>query len=429
MNRTMLNLTIAVMFVSSCALATGSRVSSLAGASQYLLDDSQVYAWPCRAPLFYRALIAELGVDGTRISSQSSVSAFYASQEQTFGVVGLAVNRASAAQAALSDYLEHTYTTGSVSVQANIIERLNQRGLGAGLRDIPAPAGGIEVMYARKFGDWTPGLRLARSAAENTENITGSSGEAASAVTGVTLSAGYEPRDALRADLSLEYAGYSFSSRFTIDAIGYEEKFAADGARRLGAQARVFYGLNEEMTLVPRLSLEFSNLGYAYTQSDTGSNANGKMSATELALGVGWQYAPSPRYTLVAGLELGYSSKQTTDSLIIGDPGDLTGNHKTWTVPAVHLGLETQLTRWLTARVGGSKYISSSEVTTGYSDGTAKTSKASSDSYQLGCGMGVRIGGFLLDLTINPELLYSGGNVLSGSKTWPVSQVSILYRY
>ena len=173
MNRTTLNLIIAILLVSTCALATGSRVSSLAGASDYLLDDSQVYAWPCRAPLFYRAVIAELGVDGNRISSQSSVSALYANQEQTFGVVGLAVNRASAAQSALSDYLEHTYISGSVSVQANIIERLNQRGLGAGLRDIPAPAGGFEVLYAKKFGDWTPGVRIERSAAENTESITG----------------------------------------------------------------------------------------------------------------------------------------------------------------------------------------------------------------------------------------------------------------
>ncbi|MDI6740004.1 MAG: hypothetical protein QME74_06530 [Candidatus Edwardsbacteria bacterium] len=431
MKRIILLLAAIILLVSPYAFATESRVSSLAGASNYLLDDSQIYSWPCRAPLFYRAVIAELGVDGSRISSQSSVSALYANQEQTFGVIGLAVNRRTDAQSRLCDYIYHTYTTGGVPVQANVIDRLKQNGWGrgSGLREIPVPGGGLEMLYAKKLGDWTPGLRIERCADENTENITGSAGEAASSVTGITLSAGYEPKDALRADLSLAYAGYSFSSRFTLDAAAYEEKFESDGARMVAGQALVFYDLNDEMTLVPRLSISYANLGYAYTQSDTSRNAEGKTSTLDLVLGSGWRYMPGPKYTVAAALEIGHHSSKTVDSLIMGEHGDTKSAETRWDLPTVHLGLETQLTRWLNVRIGGSKYVSSTEIKTDYSDQTSNTKKLSSDRYQLGCGMGIRIGGFLLDLTVNPELLYSGGNVLSGSKTWPVNQVSILYRF
>lgn len=429
MTRTIALVIISALLAPAGALATGARGTSLAGASDYLIDDGQVYDWPCRTPLFYRAVIAELGVDGTRISDRSSVAAFFSDQERTLGVIGLSVNRTGSAQAALGGYLDHVYVTDTVSVRANVIERLNQRGLGAGLRDIPAPAGGIELLYARTFGDWTPGLRIERSAAQNTEAITGEGREAESAATGVTLSAGYEPRDGLRADASLEYAAGSFSSRFTLDAAGYSESFASDNSRSVAARARVFYRLNDEMTLVPRLALVNSRMGYAYTQSDTGHNASGSSAATELAMGVGWQYAPNPRYALVAALELGYRSEDIADSLIMGDPGDVTTTATVLALPVAHLGLEAQLTRWLTLRLAGTKRIASAEIVTDYSDQGSRTRKFSDDAYQLGCGVGIRIGGLALDLSVNPELLYSGGKLLSDSGTWPVSQASLIYRY
>lgn len=429
MTRTIAAAIIAALLFPAAAAATGARSASLAGASDYLLDDGQVYAWPCRAPLFYRALIAELGVDGTRISDRSSVAGLYSDQERTLGVIGLSVNRTTAAQAALGGYLEHVYVADTVSVRANVIERLNQRGLGAGLRDIPAPAGGIELLYARTFGDWTPGLRIERSAAENSETVTGEAREAESSVTGVTLSGSYEPRDALRADASLEYAACSFSSSFTLDASGHSESFAADGARAVAARARAFYALGDEMTLVPRLALANTRMGYTYAQSDTGHNAAGSTSATELALGVGWQYAPNPRYALVAALELGYRTSRTVDSLIAGDPGDVKTTETTLALPVAHLGLEAQLTRWLTLRLAGTKRIASTEVVTGFSDQSGRTRKYSDDGYRLGCGLGIRTGGLALDLSVNPELLYSGGKLLSDSGTWPVSQASLIYRY
>ncbi|GEM_PF-1426352 len=431
LKRTLIFLLAAAALAVRPAAATGSRASALAGASDFVLDDSQIHAWPCRAPLYYRALIAELGVDGSRVSDQSSVAGYYSDQERSLGVIGLAVNRRTAAQEALAGYIRRTYVTAGVSAQANIIERFKLRagGRGAGLRHIPAPGGGIELSYARSFGDWTPGLRIERSRAEDSENITGSAGEASAGVTGVTLSAGYQPRDGLRADAALEYAGHSFSSRFTLDAAGYEERLEADAARTIGARARAFYSLGDEMTLVPRLALERSTLGYAYSQSDTGRGAAGTMTATDFALGAGWLYSPNPRYTVIAAADLGYAAATVADSLVVGDPGDVKSVSKTWTVPAVHLGLETQLTRWLAARIGGSKRISSTEIVTDYSTGEAKTVRRTSDSYRLGCGLGFRIGGFALDLAVNPEVLYSGGNVLSGSKTWPVSQVSMIYRY
>ncbi|MCU0606402.1 MAG: hypothetical protein MUF78_03025 [Candidatus Edwardsbacteria bacterium] len=429
MTRTIAAAIIAALLFPAAAAATGARSASLAGAADYLLDDGQVYAWPCRAPQYYRAVIAELGVDGTRISDRSSVAGLYSDQERTLGVIGLAVNRTTGAQAALGDYLDHVYTADTVSVRANVIERLNQRGLGAGLADIPAPAGGVELLYARTFGDWTPGLRIERSAARDDETAAGEAREASSSVTGVTLSASYQPRDALRADASLEYAACSFTSGFTLDASGHSESFTADGARLAAARARAFYSLNEEMTLVPRLSLTNTRMGYAYAQSDTGHGAAGSAAATELALGIGWQYAPTPRYSLIAGLELGYRSAETVDSLIAGDPGDVRTTESTLALPVAHLGLEAQLTRWLTLRLAGSKRIATTEVVSEFSDQSGRTRKCSSDSYQLGCGLGIRTGGLSLDLAVNPELLYSGGKLLSDSGTWPVSQASLIYRY
>jgi len=421
----------AVCIAVSCSVtyATGARVGSLAGASSYLLDDSQVYAWPCRMPLFYRTLIAELGTDGQRISSNSSVAGIYADQEQTFGAIGLAANRATAAQQLLSDYLEHTYTVGTVSVEANIIERLNQRGLGAGLRELPVPQRGIELLYAKRFGDWTPGLRIERAAAENSQSITGQSATATSSATGLTLSAGYDPSDALKADLGLDLASFSFSSGLAIDATGARQTFESKGSLLVAFHGRAFYALNDEMNLVPRLAIEYGNLGYGYTQSDTLRAAEGKTTATGFTLGAGWQYAPAAKYTVVAGLEIAYRSVKTADSVIVTDPGDVKRTETSWDLPALHLGLEYQAAKWLIIRMGGSKRLSSVRTVIDFSDQTSLTTDASNDSYQLGMGAGFKMGNLLLDVMVNPELLYSGGNIVSGSKTWPVSQASVLYRF
>jgi hypothetical protein len=414
----------------SPAFATDARTGSMPGAFGLVLDDGDVFIYPSLAPLFYRSLIAELGIDGQRVASSSSLTALYANQEQTYGVIGTAINRASTSHGSLEQYLTpEVRINDSLSISINCVERLQQRHFGLSLPDVPAPGSEYDLLYAKKFGQWTMGARLEWATGAESKSYTGDSREASSSVAGFTLGAGFEPREGFRIDAAVAFASFGFSSQYTLTAADYQESFDSKGSKRLGFNLRSYYTLNDEMTLIPALALAGTNLGYTYAQRDTLHNFSGKTATTDFDAGLGWQYSPTPKFNVLAGVGLKYRRMKSTDSIISGDPGDAGNVTTSVSFPCWQLGLESTAAKWLVIRLGASQKTVSLKEVTDFNDGTALSTKATSNPYALGIGAGIKAAGFLLDLTVNPELVYSGGSIVSGSKTWPVSQASVTYRF
>ncbi len=408
------------------ALATETRVLSLSGAADYVWDNSHVYKFPSVTPLYYRSVMAELGEEGGLVHSRSSVGLLHADEEQSFGVVGLAVNRRSAGYQALLDYLTPVRND---TFSVDIVTRLQDRNLARRLMIIWEPAASYQGLYARKIGAYTGGIMIGRSAWSALDGYGDEERKANSGALDLTLGLGYEPQDNLRADVALAYSHLSFGSSYAVAGQDSAQNLSSDGAFRLALDGRMFYALNEDMVIVPRLKIVRTDMGYSYWQEGDSLLAKGSTKSTGLELGCGWNYQYRSHLKLVAGLDLGYSKTVIEDSLVAGFPGDVKHSSTVWAFPGWHLGMEANLREWVTARMGATQRAVSTTELTDYTDGASRRKEDASQPYDFNAGLTFKMSNLALDLLLNPEIIYSGGNLASGSKTWPVASAALGYRF
>jgi hypothetical protein len=132
---------------------------------------------------------------------------------------------------------------------------------------------------------------------------------------------------------------------------------------------------------------------------------------------------------LAAGLEAERKRDDIADSLIAGSPGETAKAITNTALPRLSIGLEAQLNKWLLVRCGACKERSVRSASRDFSDGTAPKLERQEQPYEFAAGFGMRAGGLALDVTFDPEFLYTGGKVLSGESTRPVGQASVSYRF
>ena len=412
-----------VMSAFTKSQATATRQESLPGISAFMIDDQDIFAQPSLLPYYYRAAIVDLSGDSSRITGQSSVLITYANLEQTFGVVGLSINHRSDAAQDLIAYINPSIDT--LGIDINLIDKIKDNGLGLNLPLIPELGSEYDLIYARKFGDRTAGIRLEHSLGQSSYSYSNVENQASCAVTGLTLGLGYEPSDAVRVDAGLGYGKLSFESSYTLSLLDSTETVNSKGLGYLTFSGRAFLSLNEEMVLVPALKYSYSDLGYDYAKNNTLATAGGTDQSTGLFLGCGWQFRPDNRMTMLVGLGYGYQSIKINDSLVYHTRQEKT----TASYPVITAGVEANLTGWLMVRLGAEKRILSQSVTKDFFDNTTLVEKSITQPYQLNLGLAMKMRGFTMDLMLNPKLIYSGGNIASGSKHWPFTRASLVYRF
>jgi hypothetical protein len=407
------------------AYATATRKESLPGISVFMLDDQDLFNQPSLTTFYYRAAIVDLSGDSSHITGQSSVLLTYANREQTFGVIGLAVNYRSEAAQNLINYINPFVDTLGIAI--NLIDKIQDHGLGLNLFLIPKLGSEYDLIYARKIGDWTAGARIEHSFGQNSYSGFNVEKQASSSVTGLTIGLGYDPSDAIRVDAGLTYGRLSFESNFTLTQADSTstENLKSKGLGYLAFTSRAFWSLNEEMVLVPLVTFKYFDLGYDYDKNTTMINAGGNNQTTGLFLGCGWQFRPDNRMTLLAGLGYGYQSQIIKDSLVYNSRQEkITSSY-----PSITAGVESNLTGWLTVRLGAEKKILSQSYTLTDFDDSSTVDKTTTQPYELNLGLALKMRGFTMDLMLNPKLIYSGGSIASGSKNWPFTRASLAYRF
>ncbi|MDO9390737.1 MAG: hypothetical protein Q7U71_03075 [bacterium] len=414
---------LAVLAVFGQSQATVTRQVSMPGISAFTLDDRDIFNQPSLLPFYYRAAIVDLSGDSSKITGQSSVLLTYADREQTFGVMGLAVNHRSDAAQNMIGFINPFVDTLGIGI--NLIDKIKDNGLGLNLPLIPELGSEFDLIYARKFGDRTAGIRLEHSLGQSSYSYSNVENQASCAVTGLTLGLGYEPSDAIRVDAGLSYGKLSFESSYTLSLLDSTESMNSKGLGYLAFSSRAFLSLTEEMVLVPAVNFNYFDLGYDYAKNYTLVTAGGTNQSTGLFLGCGWQFRPDNRMTLLAGLGYGFQNLKINDSLVYHTRQEKT----TASYPAITAGVEANLTGWLTARLGAEKKILSQSVTKDFFDNTTLATKTITHPYELNLGLALKMRGLTMDLMLNPKLIYSGGNIASGSKNWPFTRASLVYRF
>ena len=430
-NFIILTILLVILAASGKLQATATRQESMPGIAAFMLDDQDIFNHPSLASFYYRAAIVDLSGDSSQITGQSSVLLTYADREQAFGVIGLAVNHRSDAAGQMIGYINPFVDT--LGIDINLVDKIKDNNLGLNLPLIPELGSEYDLIYARKFGDWTAGARLEHSFGQSSYSYSYVENQASCSVTGLTLGLGYDHSDAVRIDAGLSYGRLSFESGHalsmpdSLSILNSTESLKSKGLGYLAFSGRAFLSLNEEMVLVPLVNFKYFDLGYDYNRDINLDSAGGKNQNAGLFIGCGWQYRPDSRMLLLAGLGYGYQSQTISDSLVYQSRQDkITASY-----PSVTAGVESNLTGWLTVRLGAEKKIlsQSKSVTSDYLGNTSLVTKTVTQPYELALGLAVKIRGFTMDLAMNPKLIYSGGNIASGSKNWPFTRASLVYRF
>ncbi|HEU4339219.1 MAG TPA: hypothetical protein VFS19_04055 [Planctomycetota bacterium] len=134
----------------------------------------------------------------------------------------------------------------------------------------------------------------------------------------------------------------------------------------------------------------------------------------------------------------GIAAWQSKHNYERGDNNDAvaSGETKTWeekttTLPVLFAAVETQATSWLKLRIGATNMIN--HATTDFTDFDTPTGTDSQKfrftDFNLSLGTGIRWNNLDIDMTLNEEFPFTGGNVLSGSEQAAFTRVSATYHY
>jgi hypothetical protein len=124
-----------------------------------------------------------------------------------------------------------------------------------------------------------------------------------------------------------------------------------------------------------------------------------------------------------------YARTDNNDGVASGETK--TFDEKSTTLPVLFAAVETQATNWLKVRIGASNMIMHTE--SDFADFDAPTSveniKTRFTSFDLSLGTGIRWNNLDVDMTLNEEFPFTGGNFLSGSEQAAFTRVSATYHF
>ncbi|MEK7347856.1 MAG: hypothetical protein AABZ94_03215 [Candidatus Eisenbacteria bacterium] len=124
-----------------------------------------------------------------------------------------------------------------------------------------------------------------------------------------------------------------------------------------------------------------------------------------------------------------YDRGDNNDALISGDTKSL--EEKSTMLPILFAAVETQATSWLKVRIGATNMITNDRSDQSDFDSPTNTfsQKIRFTDFNLALGTGIRWNNLDIDMTLNEEFPFTGGNFLSGSEQAAFTRVSATYHY
>jgi hypothetical protein len=416
-----------LMVGASIASATTARVRSLANTGDYISDDSAVNRWYSTLPSFGNQVNAEMGQwDGNSLTDTRGLGWIQTCGK--WGTYRISLNE---------NALDHPgFWLGNPFYQVHV------PGNGGPYND-PLGSGAWDDTPMNRWdlaGGWEIGENIAlgvsitdsKWSAEDTGN------DAKASNSFRTLGAGFSwtNNDKMVFDASLTVGKAGGSAEYP-SGTG-TNKVEWDSGTAFDLAARLFYDWKDNVTLVP--VAEFASSEYSLKQSDTPALTipNGSKT-TDFMLGLGLNMDVNQDNMLVFGLEYMHRSYEYSNPDTIPAGLDKT----TWQyLPTVRLALESQITSWLTTRVGAAKYIGSVETKTNDGEKTKLTPGTPTSltggetlpgfDWFLGCGFNVAE--WTIDLELASETPFNLGYWLTGYSNYstsagPITHIAAVWNY
>lgn len=124
-----------------------------------------------------------------------------------------------------------------------------------------------------------------------------------------------------------------------------------------------------------------------------------------------------------------YDRGDNNDAVVSGDTKSI--EEKSMVLPVIFAAVETQATSWLKVRIGATNMVNNNEES--FSDFDVPTNteniKTKFTDFNLSLGTGIRWNNLDVDMTLNEEFPFTGGNFLSGSEQAAFTRVSATYHF
>jgi hypothetical protein len=204
-----------------------------------------------------------------------------------------------------------------------------------------------------------------------------------------------------------------------------EDSEASFSGLGVGFNGRFWLEKKDKFQLVPLLVAYY---GSASTEIKPGGGLDttyttdyGRMS---FAGGIGMNYSLNEDNLLVVGLEaLGYLKESEEVK------NEYENSVTTMTLPGIYIGLESKISKWLIGRFGAAQVFQSQTSSEKPEGGSEMETKTYSTEFKMTFGVGIMMGNFLLDASINEGLLFDGPNFISGSTEPMANRLSLTYNF
>lgn len=201
-----------------------------------------------------------------------------------------------------------------------------------------------------------------------------------------------------------------------------------DGGNGIQLGARGFFQLNDEFQMIPLVAFGSESISLKGTGAQAGNASTGDFKENFFIVGLGGNLKLD-KGMVVGGLNL--TRERTTDE---SDTTNWTYEHTDWFVPGFNLGVEYELTKWLTARMGMEKEFAHHELKYHYPssaffyDDKYRFSSPSSEDF-IGLGVGFKFSKFQVDATIGEDNFFEGTYLLSGVQRNLFGVVSAVFTF
>lgn len=302
----------------------------------------------------------------------------------------------------------------------------------------------IDFFYGRHLGDLPFGLRLSlwgEGSKKEDDPQTSQDPNYENSYSRFELASGLTAMDG-KLDLagSLGRTGFEEKEDFD-DPTTTEYRFLtytpskSDGSLDLSLRGRYWHTISPQWTLVPHASFGHMTLDYVgqmyYQESGTVKffdDEKAEFSVTAITLGVGTNYAPSPKVLTVTDVGLMFASSAVDWTSFYTVETDNYESHefksKPKLIPYFKMGLEGKVKSWLAVRVGvvSEWHSTTQEYVYEYrmnqqGDDEKKESSTSGVMARTYLGAGFQFGDFAIDTDLDASFLNNGPYFITGAST------------
>ncbi|MEE9271110.1 MAG: hypothetical protein V3V49_12715 [Candidatus Krumholzibacteria bacterium] len=412
-------LSLLVVCLASAAFATTSRVQALAGTSNYINDDSNIFRWYGTLPSYANLVMAEAG-NGTSQGGDSAVNAddqalgftYSWGEDSPLGTWGIFL-------------LTNSLDDGSFFAFNPLITLGVLAGGGAagftGLVETPTTK--FVLAWGNELEQFSYGINFTRSDAEfeNTDPLAPPELETLSFT---TFGGG------VRADLG-ENAYLDVA--VTYGKAGGETTPAGldvfDTSTAFDIAGRIFFEWRDDITMVPFVG--FQTFEYSPNLPVPPATSTG-IQGTDFTLGISFNMDVNTSNMLIFATE--FESATVEPANVVA--GDLSKADAT-VLPKFFLAVESDINSWLTTRVGATKTMVKIEVTDVLGNTTTETGNPLRinpvTEFEWFLGAGFHMGDWDVDAVLANDTPFRLGYWLTGFGTDdpdpPIKRISATYRF